>query len=135
LAEITLVPRLQGHSIGTTRNHEVQEGVCVSWAQGREVCLSYYDHLRSMLVTSPLSLLLTRIKGYYQSTTYPHLPPTSHSLPLSDKVMSADFGAVCLLDPSVEVTAALRWSLLSAPIEQLSVLQCPRTAGFVCIPQ
>ena len=57
--------------------------VCVTCALGREVHLPYYDHLRSRLVTSPLSLLLTRIKGYYGSTTYPQLPPTSHSFPLS----------------------------------------------------
>ncbi len=73
--------------------------MCVTWALGREVCLPYYDRLGSRLVTSPLSLLLTRIKGCYRSTAYLQLPPTSHSFPLSDKVMSACFGAVCLLDP------------------------------------
>jgi hypothetical protein len=45
------------------------------------VPLSYYSPvpLGSRLITFPLSLLLTRIKGYYGSTTYPQLPPTSHS--------------------------------------------------------
>ena len=36
--------------------------VCATWALGREVCLPYYDHLRSRFVTSPLSLLLTELK-------------------------------------------------------------------------
>jgi hypothetical protein len=67
--------------------------VCVTWALGREVCLPYYDQLRSRLVTSPLSLLLTRIKGFYESQLS-LLPPTSHSFLLSDKVMSASFGTV-----------------------------------------
>ena len=61
--------------------------VCVTCALGREVHLPYYDHLslRSRLITSPLSLLLTRIKGCYGSTTYPQLPPTSHSFLLSER--------------------------------------------------
>ena len=74
------------------------KGVCVTWALSGEVRLPYYDNLRSRLVTSHLSLLLTRIKGYYRSTTYPQLPPTSHPFLLSDKVMPAGFGAVCPLD-------------------------------------
>jgi hypothetical protein len=72
--------------------------MCVTWALGREVCLPYYDHLTPMLITSPLSLLLTMIKGCYESTTSPQLPPTSHSVLLSDKVMSADSGIVYPLD-------------------------------------
>ena len=80
--------------------------VCVTCALGREVHLPYYDHLRSRLVTSPLSLLLTRIKGYYRSITYPQLPPTSHSFPLSDKVMSVSFGAICPLDPIASLASS-----------------------------
>jgi hypothetical protein len=80
--------------------------VCVTWALGREVPLPYDDQLRSRLVTSPLSLLLTKIKGVYE----PQLslpPPTSHSFSLSDKVMSASFSAICLLDPVASLRRAL----------------------------
>jgi hypothetical protein len=67
--------------------------VCVTWALGRKGHLSYYDQLRSRLITPPLSLLLTRIKGFYESQLS-LLPPTSHSFLLSDKVMAVSFDAV-----------------------------------------
>ena len=79
--------------------------VCVTWALGREVRLPYYDHLRSKLVTSPLSLLLTRIEGYYGLTCSFH-PPATPSRLLSDKVMAADFGIVCPLDPIASLASS-----------------------------
>ncbi len=98
----------------------VSHSICVTWALGREVRLPYYDHLRSRLLTSPLSLLLTRIKGWYKSTTYPQLPPTTHSFLFSGKVMSADFGAVCLSAWSNCITSVKRTHLcLSAVLIQL----------------
>ncbi len=44
--------------------------MCVTRALGREVRLTYKDHRVLCLITPPLSLLLTRIKGCYGSTTY-----------------------------------------------------------------
>jgi hypothetical protein len=72
--------------------------VCVTWALGREVCLPYFDHLRSRLITPPLKLLLTSIKDYYGShiTRNFHPPATPF---YSCKSTSADISIVCPLDP------------------------------------
>ena len=55
---------------GNGRLIQYNSDVCVTRALGREVRLTYKDYQVLCLVTPPLSLLLTRIKGCYGSTTY-----------------------------------------------------------------
>ncbi len=92
--------------------------VCVTWVLGREVCLPYYDHLRSRLVTPLLSLLLTKIKGCYRTTSIPQLSPTSHPLSLMKRYISGYWRRLSIWSSCISATGCTHHYLPAVLIQQ-----------------